>query len=351
MMRTIRILGVLCFTAVALNNVEAAKRPELSGVLAISSGDAVFMLDPTTGSVRDVETGPVGFLFPAPAGVLFAPDLIHGNTTVIDVRHGRVSGVLPGVTLPRFGPWNDRYLIVAGALTIVSYPERAPIFRMEGDFKRPWQVEIGRPMGGSLLILERDPNGADGSVISAVDLGSREVVGRRGFEEDLLRFTIVSEVGLMAVADATKGVIRLLDPATFLDVAELVVDGGVADVISLTGKKDLFAVGSAAKVFHWHLKSTDEGLTAEADEAVEIPGAGVRMVLSRAGDALAVVTDKGHVVVIDPKRAEVIGSWDTGATPRDLVWFDLSQRGPVLPSWSDGGGGGPEEVDLSSGTK
>ena len=35
---------------------------------------------------RPLTTGPVAWLFPAPGGVLFAPDLVHGSTAVIDLR-------------------------------------------------------------------------------------------------------------------------------------------------------------------------------------------------------------------------------------------------------------------------
>lgn len=212
-MAAVRFLRVLVL-AVAVSVVAEAKGPELSGVLAISSGDTVIVVDPVTGATRDHETGPVGFLFPAPEGLLFAPDLVHGITTVINLRFGRVQEVMSGVTLPRFGPWHDRYVIVAGALTIVSYPDRSLIMRMEADFKKPWQVEVG-PVGVSFLVLERDPLGGGGSVISAVDLGSRKIVARRQFAEDLVRFAVVSEFGVLAVADSTRGFVRLLDPATF----------------------------------------------------------------------------------------------------------------------------------------
>ena len=36
---------------------------------------------------------------------------------------------------------------------MVSFPERSLIFKMEGQFERPWHVQLG-PEGTTVLILE-----------------------------------------------------------------------------------------------------------------------------------------------------------------------------------------------------
>lgn len=121
-------------------------------------------------------------------------------------------------------------------------------------------------------------------------------------------------------------------------------------MLVLPESKDLLAVGPVNQVVHWRLKKSGEGLTAKLRDPVEIPGTGVRIVLSPDGDAVAVVTDEGEIVVIDPKRGEVMSGWQTGATPRDVVWCDLNRAGPVLPLWTDTRGG-PEEVELGHSKK
>jgi len=54
--------------------------------------------------------------------------------------------------------------------------------------------------------------------------------------------------------------------------------------------------------------------------------------------------------VVDPNRSVVIKTWKTDVAPRDLIWFDPGRPGPLLPMWSDQGGG-PEGVELNQGKK
>ncbi len=323
---------------------EAGKPVVPRGVLAMSSGDQVVLVDPAAPGIRSLETGPVGFLFPAPAGVLFAPDVVNSRTTVIDMRSGRVVELISGVTMPHFGPRKDRYLVVAGALTMVSFPERSLIFRMEGAFDRPWQVQIG-PEETTVLILERRPSGEGGTTISAVDLIHRRVVYSKKFDHDLVRFAMAPSRGVMAVVDRTAGNVVLLDTMTLAEIRRLPVPDGATDVVALKDGKELVVAGASGRLLRWTLKVKSDALEVEPDDPIMIPGRTIRLAVGPEGRLVAAATDRERLIVIDSKNGKEIGQWAIPPSLRDFQWIDTEQRGPLLPSWSDSGVG-PEGVTL-----
>ena len=109
-----RSVAAMLFVAVLPSSVEAEHAPV--GLIAASSGEVVVVSDPMTGASLSFQTGPVAWLFPAPGGVVFAPDLVHGSTAVIDLRSLTTQEPLAGITMPRFGTLTDRYLVVADKL-------------------------------------------------------------------------------------------------------------------------------------------------------------------------------------------------------------------------------------------
>lgn len=335
------VLVALCLSSVS---VEAGKPVVPRGVLAMSSGDQVVLVDPAAPGIRSLETGPVGFLFPAPAGVLFAPDVVNSRTTVIDLRSGRVVERISGVTMPHFGPRKDRYLVVAGALTMVSFPERSLIFRMDGTFDRPWQVQLG-PEGMTVLILERRPSGEGGTTISAVDLMHRRVVYSKAFDHDLVRFAMAPARGVMAVIDRTAGDVVLLDSMTLAEIRRLPVPDGATDVVVLSGGKELVVAGASGRLLRWELKLKKDVLEVVTDDPILIPGRTMRLAVGPDGRLVAAATDLQRLIVVDSKKDEKIGQWEIPASLRDFQWIDPEQRGPLLPSWSDQGFG-PEGANL-----
>lgn len=344
-----RYAGLLLgLTALAAGSVipdsEAAKPIVPHGVMAMSAGEQVTLVQPAAPGVRSLETGTVGFLYPAPAGVLFAPDILAGRTSVIDVRSGRVVEVLSGVSLPHFGPRADRYLVVAGDLTMVSYPERSLIFRIEGEFDRPWEVLLG-PEGTTVLILERLPSGEGGTTISAVDLAHRRVVYSRQFDHDLVGLTMLPEQGLMALVDRTSGDVVLLDSQTLTEIRRLSVPGQATDLGVVNEGKTLVVAGAEGALHRWTLKVKKAGVVFRPEKPLPLSGRGEFLAAGPSGRLLAVATDQGRLLVMDPIKGEEFGRWDIPKELRDFRWIDSDRRGPLRATWSDSGLG-PEGADL-----
>ncbi|RLE27466.1 MAG: hypothetical protein DRJ65_02790 [Acidobacteria bacterium] len=340
------VTGVALLVIVCLGSFPAEARKPLvpRGVVIMSSGDQVVLVDPASSGIRSLETGPVGFLFPAPGGVLFAPDVVNGRTGVIDLRSGRVVEMISGVTMPHFGPRRDRYLVVAGALTMVSYPERSLIFRMDGEFDRPWQVQLG-PEGMTVLILERRPSGEGGTTISAIDIMHRRVVYSKIFDHDLIHFAMAPSRGVMAVIDRTAGDVVLLDSMTLIEVRRLPVPDGATDVVVLSDGKELVVAGASGRLLRWALKVKSDALQVLTEDPIMIPGRTMRLAVGPDGRLVAAATDLGRLIIVDSKKGDVIGEWEIPQALRDFQWVDSQQRGPLLPSWSDSGFG-PEGADL-----
>lgn len=339
-----KFLAIVLLACLWSISVEAGKPIVPRGVLAMSSGDRVVLVDPGSSRVQSLEAGPVGFLFPAPAGILYAPDVVNSRTTVIDLQSGRVVELISGVTMPHFGPRKDRYLVVAGALTMVSFPERSLIFRVDGEFDRPWQVQLG-PEGTTVLILERGPSGEGGTTISAVDLIHRRIVYSKVFDHDLVRFSLAPGAGVMAVVDRTTGDIALLDTLTLAEIRRLPVPGGATDVVALSGGKMLVASGADGRLLRWKLKVKNDALTVEREDPILVPGRTVWLAVGPDDRLIAAATDQECLIVVDSKKGDEIGHWPIPSELRDFRWIDTDQRGPLLPSWSDSGFG-PEGAEL-----
>lgn len=337
--RLVVTLGIVAATAMA----GGTKPDEIPGAIAASCGDSVVLMRPGSRAVDAFPTGPVGFLFPGPGGVLFAPDVLNGRTTIYDMKLGQVREVVDGVTMPRFGPWRDRYLVVGGNLLVVSYPERSFLLRMDGDFNRPWQV-IQSPDTSSLLLLERYPSGDFASRLSAIDLVRRSVVMQREFAGDLRRMAVLGEVGLIVVVDATAGKIRMLDPVTFQDALELDVESKPADVAVFGGGRHLVVANGEGALSHWKFKQKRSKTKCKKLPDVAVGGRPLRLAVAPDDETVAVATDRGRVEVINPVTGDHLGGWDVEGELRDLIWFDPATPGPLIPVWSDRGGG-PETLE------
>jgi hypothetical protein len=316
----------------------AKEQPPPPGVLAASVGDTVVLMEPASERMTAFETGPVGWLYEAPGGVLFAPDLVNGRTTVLDLRLGRVADRFEGVTMPHFAPAGDRYAVVADEVLLVSYPERALLARMEVGIQSPWQVEMVSDT--ALLALERGPDGGGSAVLHAVDLVTRQVVFRRELAGDIRRFALSRSLGLIAFADAASSTIELLEPASLTPVGSVEMSGTVRDVAFLARRGELAAVAAAAggaggELKLWKLKAADGGIKVKKEWALALPGAPVRLAVAPGELQLAAALEPGSVAVVGVEKLVPLATHELAGAPRDLVWCDPARPGPLLPDWSD----------------
>ena len=328
---------VLSTTLLAAGPAPARDPSPPAGLLAASVEQTVVLADPATGESVAFETGPVGWLFEAPGGVLFAPDLVDGRTTVIDLRTRGVADRFEGVTMPHFGPSADRYAVVAGDVLLVTYPERAVIARLAAGIDRPWQVEMFSE--SALIALERGED-AGGAVLSAVDMVTRQVVYRRPLPGDVRRFALSRSLGLLALADPSSSSVPLVAPATLTGVASLPMGGAVRDVAALEGERPgIVAVASVGEgggeLKVWQIKAAKGELKIKKEQHVALAGPPVRLAVSPDGQHAAVAVASGDVIVVSLDRLETLRVLSLGHAPRDLVWCDPARPGPLLPDWSD----------------
>jgi hypothetical protein len=318
--------------------VEAKDKPPM-GILAASSGEEVIVVDPTTGGSRFVPSGPVAWLFPAPGGILFAPDLVHGTTTVIDLRSLTVREPIPGITMPHFGTLSDRYLVLSKQLLVLSYPDRALMNRFEIPFEHPWQVEIVAD-NTVLLVLERLPDSGDGAKLTAVELGEGRVVYRRPLSGDVRHFALSMPLGVMALANAASRQIVVVDPATLTPAAVFPVDGKPVDIVfAVDGATLVTAVERAdgkGELQIWKLKEEKKkGLQKKKEWRVPLEAAPVRLVASPDWRHVAVGLESGELQIFEVEKQLPVASAALPQAPRDVVWCDPSLEGPLVPDWSD----------------
>ncbi len=315
----------------------AKKRPPPVGVIAASVGEIVVVADPGGGWLRQFDAGTVGWLYPAPGGALFAPDLLAGRTTVIDLRGPLVAGRFEGVTMPHFGPESDRYVVVAGEVLTVSYPDRAIMGRIAVGADSPWQVIV--VSNTAVLILERRPDGDGGSALLAVDPIGSQLVYRRDLDGDIRHMALSPSLGLLALADATRSVVRLVDPVTLTAVAELPSGGTPADVAFLADGGTLVAAvaGPSAEgsLRLWELKAARGSLAIKKQVDVSLSAAPVRLAAWPGGLRAAVGLASGKIEVVDLDARTIVGSVALPGVPRDVVWCDPALPGPAVPEWSD----------------
>jgi DNA-binding beta-propeller fold protein YncE len=345
-MKTRWILALLISTLVAAPC--AAKREGLAGVLAASVGDTVVLVEPNTGAVVGFDTGPVGWLFPAPGGILFAPDVVNNRTTVINLRDLTVVDRLDGLTMPHFGTTPDRYTAITQEIVLLSYPDRAVMARIDAEVSNPWQVIVA-PDDAAVLILERLPDASTGIHLTTVNLINRQVVYRRALRGDIRHMALSPQLGFLALTDAASGKVHLVEPSTFTPMASRPTGDRPVDVVFTgDGKTLVTAVDSgngAGRLDVAVFKIGKKGHRLVKEHVMPLAGDPARVAVSPGGDFVAVALEGGSIAVVDIKDREVIATHSATGTVRDLRWCDPAREGPMVPEWSDGE---PEPPDFGS---
>ena len=317
----------------------SAKAKPPTGVLAASVGNSVILVEPTSGRTITLETGPVGWLFPAPGGVLFAPDVINSQTSVISLLSLAIVDRLDGLTMPHFSANPDRYTAIADDVVTLSYPDRAVIKRISAKIVHPWQV-IMAPDGAAMLILERLPDGSTGTHMSTVNLITSQVVYRRLLPGDIRHISLSPQLGLLALADAENNQVHLVEPATLAPMAARPTPGQPIDVaFTLDGKTMATAVdtGDGAGILDLaHFKTGKKGMQLKKTHSIPLSAAPVRLAASPGGKYVAIALDGGSVAVVDIEGRVITGTGALPDTPRDLRWCDPTREGPMIADWSDG---------------
>ena len=333
-----RTIGLATLVIFSTTVVETKEKPPV-GILAASAGEEVILVDPTTGDSMPVSAGPVAWLFPAPGGVLFAPDLVNGKTTVIDLRTLSLQDPIPGVTMPHFGTLTDRYLVLSNQLLVMSYPNRALMNRFEISFESPWQVEI---LAGNtvLFVLERTPVGGGEAMLTAVNLGEGRLVYRRPLGGDVRFFAVSPVLGVMALAVAEANQALIVEPATLNPAAAFPTTGRPVDLVFADDGTTLVVTAELAEgkgeLLIWKIKhDKKEGLQRKKEWTVPLDGTPVRLVVSPDGRHVAVAFSSGELQIVELETQTVVATGNIGGAPRDVVWCDPSIEGPMLPDWSD----------------
>ena len=331
-----------CAIAIALMicwPIAAAKDDPPVGIVAASAGNDVVLVDPTTGDSRSVPAGPVAWLFPAPGGILFAPDLVNSRTTVLDLRNLSVREPLLGVTMPHFGTLSDRYLVLAKQLLVMSYPERALMNRFEISFEHPWQVAVLAD-NTVLMVLERLPDAGSEASLTAVNLGEGRLVYRRPLAGDIRHFATSVTLGVMALAEAGGNQVIMVDPATLTPAAVFPIGGKPVDLVfAEDGSILVIAVelpNGGGEVLIWKIdRHKKEGLRKKKEWTVPLATTPLRLAVSPDGRHVAAGLTSGELQIVGLKNRIVMATADLRAAPRDVVWCDPSIEGPLLPDWSD----------------
>ncbi len=331
-------LALLCPVLVlAVAATGDAKTNEPTGLVAASVDTRVVVADPHDGAMLDFETGPVGFLFPAPGGMLFAPDLIDGRTTVINLRSLQAVAHLDGVTLPHFGRQDDRYVVVAGNVLLFTYPERAPMGRVDATIESPWQVVFTRD-DSVALILDRRPDGVGGASLVSVDLVAHQLLRRMPLAGDVTRIALSNQLGAIALVDRSSTTLRIVEPATQAVIAALDVGGAPADAAFIEDGRTLVVAadrGQGGVLQVWQLKTSRKGIKTKLQDEAALQAPPLRLAVDPAEAFAAVALTNGSVPVIEIAHGRQFTELVLGSPPRDLVWCDPSHPGPVVPEWSD----------------
>jgi hypothetical protein len=297
------------------------------------------MVDPTTGNSRSIPSGPVAWLFPAPGGVLFAPDLVNSRTTVLDLRTLTPREPISGVTMPRFGTLPDRYVVLAKQLLVLSYPERALMNRFEIFLEHPWQVAV-LAENTILMVLERLPDGGSTASMTAINLHEGRVVYRRPLVGDIRHFAPSMVLGLMALAQAEGNTVILADPATLMPVATFPTAGRPVDLVFAEDGSTLVTgvelPDGGGEILIWKIKmDKKEGPKKKKEWTVPLAAAPLRLAASPDGRHVAAGLTSGELQIVDLKGRIPVAAANLRAAPRDVVWCDPSIPGPLLPDWSD----------------
>lgn len=330
---TAGVIAMLLLGVVAVGAEDYEPGP---GVLVASVGNAVVVADPLGSWRRDFAAGPVAWLFPAPGGRLFAPDLVGGTTTTIDLRSMTVVERLDGISMPWFGEQPDRYIAVSNELLLMSYPERAILASVPVTIERPWQVDL-TANDTYVVVLERDPGGGP-TAMTIADLAEGRVVFRHATGGEVLHFGVLPG-GVFALADAAALRIRLVRAATLETVAQPDPGGRPVDVVVTDGGRELIAAATtmtgAGRLTRWRIRAGKHGLEATLKDAASLSAPPLRLALSPDGRRVAVATADGIVTVREARSLETVATIELGGEPRDLRWCDPTRKGPALAEWSD----------------
>ncbi len=314
-----------------------AKSPTPPGIIAASVGEQVILVEPSGGGQVALPTGPVAWLFPAPGGVLFAPDLVHGRTTVVDLRTRRIRDRLDAITMPHFGTLADRYVAVVGDLLVMSFPERAVLNRVDAAIEHPWQVVISQD-DATVLVLERRPDGSGGSALVGVNLSEHRVALRRALGADVTRMALSQQFGLLALAEPEEARVVLVEPGTVTPLAATGTEGAPVDVVFTDEGDQLVAAvrhEGASLLRRWRVRRHRGALRLEPHGELALPAAPVRMALGPGGSHLAVALADGTLDLVEVGPLRRLASYTLPGAPRDLRWCDPARPGPLLPEWSD----------------
>ncbi len=336
MRRSLLLLALMC--AVAVADPALAKETPPAARIVASCGQQVVLINPADGTSAALQTGPVGWLYPAPGGLLFAPDTVDGSTTVIDLRSQRIARRLEGVTLPIFGEAADRYAVaVPGRVLVVSYPDRVVLLECKVDLERPWKTRLSAD-GLFLYVLDR-PNGDGPSRVTTVDLLRETVAVRSDLSGDAVDMVLLENLGLVAVAFPQNKKVELRSGSSLGMEAE--VDcGGNPTAVEYDGDRMLFIAetrGDHGRLERWKLGRDHKGLTSRLKDSLELPGRPVRLALDPTHQWLAAADEGGAVWIVPANLDGVTRTVSLPSPPRDVVWPDPTRRGPLLPEWSDQG--------------
>lgn len=338
-MQTPRIVAIALLVLATTVPCSAKKRAPV-GILAASVGDSVVLVEPGgSGRTAEFDTGPVGWLFPGPGGILFAPDVINARTTVISLRSLAVVDRLDGLTMPHFGGSPDRYVAITDDVVLASYPDRAIMKRIPAKISHPWQVIVA-PDDAAMLVLERLPDGSTGIHMTTVNLITRQVVYRRPLTGDIRHMSLSPQLGLLALADAASDQVYLVEPATLSLMASRPTDGRPLDVIFTSGGKILATAvesGDGAGLLDLaQFKSGKKGLKLDKEFSIPLAAAPVRIDSSPDGAHVAIALEGGAITIIDVNTRAIVTTAELPGTPRDLRWLDPTREGPMVPAWTDG---------------
>jgi len=326
----------VAFLAVLLSGPVFGKEAPPTGMVAASAGTELYLIDPATGVARAVEVGRVAWLFPAPGGILFAPDLTRGRTTVVDLRNQSVTGQLDGVTMPHFGEASDRYVVVAGKVLIVSWPGRALLGEVEAEIRHPWQVII-LPGELHVLVLERRHDGRGEVRLWLVDLLERRVIRKIDLDPETRSMVMIPSLGILALAEGSKGV-RMLAGGSFETVAVIPCAGSAEGAAAggSWGKTLVVAVATegGGRLDRYKLKVKKGELTWKPQKGVSLEAPPVRLAGSPSGLSVAVALENGRIGIAGMDKGPEVASVALPLPPRDLIWCDPGRRGPPVPHWS-----------------
>ena len=338
-MQPFRILAVF-FTALAITLPCPAKDHPPTGILAASVGDSVVLIEPVGGRTVSFDTGPVGWLFPAPGGMLFAPDVINARTTVLSLGSAAVVDKLDGLTMPHFGGSPDRYIAIAGEVILLSYPDRAVIKRIPAEIHHPWQVIVS-PDDAAMLVLERLPDGSTGVHMATVNLITRQVIQSRPLAGNIVHMALSPQLGLLALADADSGQIHLVEPATLNPMASRSVAGQPLDVAFARGGGTLaaaVATGNGAGAVDLAVFKSGKkrvcGSTRSSRSPLPPPRSGSTR---RRQEPMSPSPSRADPWPSSTSRnGPSSAQYKLPGTPRDLRWCDIAREGPMVADWSDG---------------